>query len=38
MSDMKQPDRESALSIEKDSQISVVVNRPDDDDVIDLNE
>ena len=36
MSELKQPDRESALSIEKDSQINVVVNRSDEDDVIDL--
>ena len=36
MSDLKLPDRVSALSIEKDSQINVVVNRPDEDDVIDL--
>ncbi|MBP5265920.1 MAG: hypothetical protein J6Z06_03760, partial [Lachnospiraceae bacterium] len=36
MSDISQEDKEKSLSIEKDSQINVVVNRQGEDDVIDL--
>ena len=36
MSVIKEPDKEKSLSIEKDSQINVVVNRQGEDDVIDL--
>lgn len=36
MSDKSQPDKEKALSLEKESQINVVVNRQGEDDVIDL--